>query len=56
MGDDALTAAAHDPREEIAVVNSHVRPDGSKCFTVLKDYGVTDTPTGGECRMGQRLS
>ena len=46
MGDDALTAAAQTRAEEIAVVNSHVRPDGSKCFTVLKDYGVTDTPTG----------
>lgn len=44
MGDDALTAAAQTRAEEISVVNSHVRPDGSKCFTVLKDYGVTDTP------------
>ena len=37
MGDDDLTAAAQTRAEEIAVVNSHVRPDGSKCFTVLKD-------------------
>ena len=38
--------------EEISVVNSHVRPDGSKCFTVLKDYGVTDTPTGENAAWG----
>lgn len=52
MGDDALTAAAQTRAEEIAVVNSHVRPDGSKCFTVLKDYGVTDTPTGENAAWG----
>lgn len=33
-------------------MNSHVRPDGSKCFTVLKDYGVTDTPTGENAAWG----
>ena len=52
MGDDNLTAAAQTRAEEIAVVNSHVRPDGSKCFTVLKDYGVTDTPTGENAAWG----
>lgn len=52
MGNDALTAAARTRAEEIAVVNSHVRPDGSKCFTVLKDYGVTDTPTGENAAWG----
>ena len=52
MGDDALTAAAQTRAEEISVVNSHVRPDGSKCFTVLKDYGVTDTPTGENAAWG----
>ena len=52
MGDDALTAAAQTRAEEIAVVNSHTRPDGSKCFTVLKDYGVTDTPTGENAAWG----
>ena len=52
MGDDDLTAAAQTRAEEIAVVNSHVRPDGSKCFTVLKDYGVTDTPTGENAAWG----
>ena len=52
MGDDALTAAAQTRAEEIAVVNSHTRPDGSKCFTVLKDYGVTNTPTGENAAWG----
>ena len=52
MGDDALTAAAQTRAEEISVVNSHVRPDGSKCFTVLKDYGITDTPTGENAAWG----
>ena len=52
MGDDNLTAAAQTRAEEIAVVNSHTRPDGSKCFTVLKDYGVTDTPTGENAAWG----
>ena len=52
MGNDALTAAAQTRAEEIAVVNSHTRPDGSKCFTVLKDYGVTDTPTGENAAWG----
>ena len=55
MGNDDLTAAAQTRAEEIAVVNSHVRPDGSKCFTVLKDYGVTDTPTGENAASSRQL-
>ena len=38
--------------EEIATVNSHTRPDGSKCFTVLKEYGVTAAPTGENAAWG----
>ena len=45
---EAIVARA----EEIAVVNSHTRPDGSKCFTVLNDYGVTNTPTGENAAWG----
>lgn len=52
MGDANLTAAAQTRAEEIATVNSHVRPDGSKCFTVLNDYGVTDAPTGENAAWG----
>ena len=52
MGDANLTAAAQARAEEIAAVNSHVRPDGTKCFTVLNDYGVTDAPTGENAAWG----
>lgn len=52
MGDANLTAAAQTRAEEIATVNSHVRPDGTKCFTVLKDYNVTDAPTGENAAWG----
>lgn len=52
LGDSNHNAAAMERAEEISVVNSHVRPDGSKCFTVLKDYGVTDTPTGENAAWG----
>lgn len=47
-----LTAAAQKRAEEIATVNSHTRPDGSKCFTVLKEYGVTAAPTGENAAWG----
>ena len=40
MGDAKLTAAAQHRAEEIATVNSHVRPNGSKWYTVLSEYGV----------------
>lgn len=46
MGDAKLTAAAQHRVEEIATVNSHVRPNGSKWYTVLSEYGVTDTASG----------
>ena len=52
MGDTNLTAAAQKRAEEIATVNSHTRPDGSKCFTVLKEYGVTAAPTGENAAWG----
>ena len=52
MGDANLTAAAQKRAEEIATVNSHTRPDGSKCFTVLKEYGVTAAPTGENAAWG----
>ena len=44
--------AAQKRAEEIATVNSHTRPDGSKCFTVLKEYGVTAAPTGENAAWG----
>ena len=52
MGDANLTAAAQKRAEEIATVNSHTRPDGTKCFTVLNEYGVKDAPTGENAAWG----
>lgn len=52
MGDANLTAAAQKRAEEIATVNSHTRPDGTKCFTVLKEFGVKDAPTGENAAWG----
>lgn len=52
LGDAAHNAAAAERAEEIATVNSHTRPDGSKCFTVLKEYGVTAAPTGENAAWG----
>ena len=46
MGDAKLTAAAQQRAEEIATVNSHVRPNGTKWYTVLSEYGVTDAAAG----------
>lgn len=37
---DSLTAAAADRAWETTVYNSHTRPDGTSCFTVLSDYGL----------------
>ncbi len=52
MGGAELTKAAQKRAEEIAVVNSHTRPDGTKCFTVLKEYGVKEAPTGENAAWG----
>ena len=46
MGDAKLQAAADERAKEVAKVASHTRPDGTNCFTVLKEYGVSDTATG----------
>lgn len=53
MGDANLTAAAQARAEEIAEVNSHVRPNGSSCFTVLKEFNVTEDPTGENAAWGE---
>ena len=52
MGDANLTAAAQERAVEIAAVNSHTRPDGTSCFTVLTEQGVKDTPTGENAAWG----
>ena len=53
MGGANLTAAAQARAEEIAEVNSHVRPNGSSCFTVLKELNVTEDPTGENAAWGE---
>lgn len=52
MGDADLTAAAQERAVEIATVNSHTRPDGTSCFTVLTEQGVKDAPTGENAACG----
>lgn len=37
---DALTAAAAERAWEVTRYNSHTRPDGTSCFTVLSEYGL----------------
>ena len=39
--------------QEVAKVASHTRPDGTNCFTVLKEYGVSDTATGENAAWGE---
>lgn len=52
MDDAKLTAAAQWRAEEIATVNSHVRPNGTKWYTVLSEYGVTDAAAGENAAWG----
>ena len=52
LGDSSHNAAAMERAEELAVSYSYVRPNGQRDFTVLKDYGVTDTPTGENAAWG----
>lgn len=40
MDNTALTAAAMKRAEELQELFEHTRPDGSDCFTVLKEYKV----------------
>ena len=53
MGDAELQAAANERAVEVAQVASHTRPDGTNCFTVLKEYGVDDTATGENAAWGE---
>lgn len=38
---DVLTAAATERAWEVSRYNSHTRPDGTSCFTVLTQYGLS---------------
>lgn len=37
----------------MAKVASHTRPDGTNCFTVLKEYGVSEAATGENAAWGE---
>lgn len=45
---DSLNAAAAERAWETTVYNSHTRPDGSRCFTVLDEYGLKNPSTKAE--------
>lgn len=53
MGSSALNAAAQARAKELTVNYSYNRPDGTNCFTVLKEYGVSDTATGENAAWGE---
>ena len=46
MGTSALLAAADTRADEIVINFSHVRPDGTSCFTVLAEFGVAYSSAG----------
>lgn len=52
----ALQAAAQLRAEEIVQNFSHTRPDGSSCFTVLKQYGLKYRNCGENIAYGTHLS
>ena len=52
----ALQSAAQLRAQEIEEYFSHTRPDGSSCFTVLKQYGLTYGHCGENIAYGTYLS
>lgn len=52
----ALQAAAQIRAKEIVQNFSHTRPDGSSCFTVLKQYGLQYSYCGENIAYGTHLS
>lgn len=55
MANENLSAAAQARAKEITQVFSHTRPNGSDCFTALREYGVSGYYTAGEnIAAGQR--
>ena len=47
-GNDRLQQAADKRAQEIIELFSHDRPDGTACYTVLSEYGVSGYWTAGE--------
>ena len=52
--DADLCAAAQARAQEIAQSFSHTRPDGSSCFTILEEVGISYRAAGENIAMGQR--
>lgn len=52
----ALQSAAQLRAQEIEEYFSHTRPDGSSCFTVLKQYGLSYSRCGENIAYGTNLS
>lgn len=52
--DADLCAAAQARAQEIAQNFSHTRPDGSSCFTILEEFGISYRAAGENIAMGQR--
>lgn len=52
--DADLCAAAQARAQEIAQSLSHTRPDGSSCFTILEEFGISYRAAGENIAMGQR--
>ena len=52
--DADLCAAAQARAREIAQSFSHTRPDGSSCFTILEEFGISYRAAGENIAMGQR--
>ena len=51
--DADLCAAAQARAQEIAQSFSHTRPDGSSCFTILEEFGISYRAAGENIAMGQ---
>lgn len=52
--DADLCAATQARAQEIAQSFSHTRPDGSSCFTILEEFGISYRAAGENIAMGQR--
>lgn len=53
LGDANLNAAAEKRAEEVSKTASHTRPDGTNCFTVLGDFGVSENGQGENLAWGE---
>lgn len=52
--DEKLTKAAQERADELVTLFGHTRPDGSKCFTILDEYGLSYRSAGENVASGYR--